>query len=163
MSNNICYDGVGAVREGDYPCDPNAEVSICCGSGSVCLDNLYCVTSDGSRASGTCTYRQWGTTGNPSCPCSPCKLERWLHQSPPANISEVTNTTLCSDGSYCCGLSLAQCCDQEKGWPIIHYENTATIPALSSGDPGWSSYYAGLHVSTNALFFVTTSTSVSTT
>ncbi|KAI9147813.1 hypothetical protein HJFPF1_12845 [Paramyrothecium foliicola] len=47
-----CYYPNGFEARDDYPCDPDAEVSVCCGRGfgSVCLSNKLC----GSANDGCC-------------------------------------------------------------------------------------------------------------
>ena len=58
------YDGRPSP---DFPCDPDANVSSCCGGGSKCVTNLYC-TSPYDQASlviGTCTDRSWESVACP--------------------------------------------------------------------------------------------------
>jgi hypothetical protein len=69
-----CYDSAGKLGP-DVPCDPNANVSACCGSGSVCVTNLYCLDNYGDNVPGTCTDSNWGVNPNPACPCRPSKLQ----------------------------------------------------------------------------------------
>jgi hypothetical protein len=46
----------------DQPCNPDADVSPCCGTGlgSVCLSNLLCQGSNGNVVRGSCTDKNWG-------------------------------------------------------------------------------------------------------
>lgn len=52
----------------DLPCDPSANVSACCGPGSTCSTNFYCIGSalgNHSKLVGSCTDRTWH---EPACP-----------------------------------------------------------------------------------------------
>ena len=66
-----CYDKNGGLSVDNVPCDDNAEHSACCGFGSTCINNLYCLIEGGYKVSGTCTDQSWGASGylNPVCPC----------------------------------------------------------------------------------------------
>jgi hypothetical protein len=61
-----CFYPDGAPSS-DIPCDPDAEVSMCCGSTSLCLSSGLCrdqITGpdDGiSYARGTCTDQDWAS------------------------------------------------------------------------------------------------------
>ena len=62
----------GTDASGDVPCDPYAQVSACCGAGSICISNLHChdpgiATFD---VPGTCTDQSFA---DPACPCPPSK------------------------------------------------------------------------------------------
>ena len=81
----VCYFPAGNVAYGNVPCDPNAEVSICCGDREHCLANGLCAvgdTSDGlggflnsgvEFARGSCTDPTWE---DPTCfqHCLSCEL-----------------------------------------------------------------------------------------
>ena len=60
---NTCYWPLGGVS-GAVPCDPNAEVSLCCGSQSACLTNGICQHDDTNTTGitysrGSCTDKTW--------------------------------------------------------------------------------------------------------
>lgn len=62
-----CYDSTGAVTD-NVPCNPDADVSVCCGAnqyGIACLDNKLCQGWDGQVFRGTCTDKTWKS---PDCP-----------------------------------------------------------------------------------------------
>ena len=59
-----CYWTNGELNR-DLPCDPNANVSACCGLDWTCSTNLYCSYSDGSTRVGSCTDKSWR---DPACP-----------------------------------------------------------------------------------------------
>lgn len=65
-----CYYPSGS-KSSDVPCDPDAEVSMCCGSRDACLSSGLCrIDGTGanvgiSYARGTCTDQTWGS---PICP-----------------------------------------------------------------------------------------------
>lgn len=60
-----CYFPNGQVAEDNYACDASADVSVCCGSGSVCLDNKVCLANNQETIRGACTDRTWTS---PECP-----------------------------------------------------------------------------------------------
>ncbi|KAK1994198.1 hypothetical protein LX36DRAFT_714066 [Colletotrichum falcatum] len=67
---NLCFFP-GGVQARDVPCDPTAEVSMCCGSAGACLSNGLCRLEDTSNstgiayARGTCSDPTWQS---PVCP-----------------------------------------------------------------------------------------------
>ena len=79
-----CYFPAGNIAYGNVPCNPDAEVSTCCGDASHCLANGLCAvgdTSDGlggflnsgvEFARGSCTDPSWQ---DPACfqHCLGCK------------------------------------------------------------------------------------------
>ena len=60
-----CYKATGQLSN-DLPCNPFANVSACCGEGSVCISNLFCITPWSSEVPGTCTDPSFS---DPACPC----------------------------------------------------------------------------------------------
>jgi hypothetical protein len=64
-----CYYPGGKEATDDLPCDPDAEVSVCCAGsvvlGFVCLSNKLCVSPKGRIARGSCTDPTWQS---PDCP-----------------------------------------------------------------------------------------------
>ena len=82
-----CYQAVDEELAGDFPCDPDADVSSCCASGNICSSNLYCVSaSNGQRYVGTCTDKTWSS---PACPFN-LSLSLLLNLS---CLSKVPNST----------------------------------------------------------------------
>jgi hypothetical protein len=73
-------------------------------------------------------------------------------------LNYANGVTMCSDGSYCCGVSQTDCCVNGQGLAIIDYGQTATIPASSAA---LTTYYAGVHVSTRPISRKTTGSSSS--
>lgn len=61
-----CYNPSG-VAFPDFPCDPGANVSACCGGRYICTTNFYCETAStpGVKFVGSCTDKTWQ---NPACP-----------------------------------------------------------------------------------------------
>ncbi|KAM0797683.1 hypothetical protein BDR22DRAFT_433971 [Usnea florida] len=61
-----CYSH-GGKPSSDIPCDPSANVSACCGGGSTCLTNFYCIGGpvDHEKLVGSCTDKTWH---DPACP-----------------------------------------------------------------------------------------------
>jgi hypothetical protein len=83
-SGNICYYPNGDTMGTDVPHDPDAPVTQCCGSRSVCLTNGLCALEAAddtgiSYARGTCTDRSWSS---PLCP-----QQFQLNQDTPTNSS----------------------------------------------------------------------------
>ncbi|KAK2054209.1 hypothetical protein LY76DRAFT_649272 [Colletotrichum caudatum] len=67
---NLCFFP-GGVQARDVPCDPTAEVSMCCGSADACLSNGLCKLDGTTNATGiayargTCSDPTWQS---PVCP-----------------------------------------------------------------------------------------------
>lgn len=59
-----CYYDVGSPAN-DFPCDPAANVSICCGGSYYCAEDFYCIIRVGSWGVGSCTDKRWQ---DPACP-----------------------------------------------------------------------------------------------
>lgn len=59
-----CYYDVGSPAN-DFPCDPAANVSICCGGSYYCAEDFYCINRVGSWGVGSCTDKRWQ---DPACP-----------------------------------------------------------------------------------------------
>lgn len=49
-----CYGFAGEPVQ-DFPCDPSANVSACCGPLWTCSNNLYCTEGNNDRIIGSCT------------------------------------------------------------------------------------------------------------
>jgi hypothetical protein len=58
-----CYFPDGSGTSDNYPCDPDAEDSVCCGGarGSYCMSNKLCGNGDGNTIRGACTDPDWRT------------------------------------------------------------------------------------------------------
>ena len=65
-----CYRLDGSINNDDFPCNPSADHSICCGSGWACLENGLCQNTlhsnselpEGTNWLGTCTDISWNST-----------------------------------------------------------------------------------------------------
>lgn len=145
--SGLCYAQKGCfypngVRAGaDFPCDPEAADSACCGVGevgTVCLTNGLCRRPNGNIIRGSCTDRSWNS---PECPkfclgrypitSSIYHTDAWrcpqqLEQAIPAfyvltrqsgaaaggsEFISCANVTA-TDTSYCCIDHPALCCDE---------------------------------------------------
>jgi len=64
-----CYYPNGKEATSDFPCDPDAEHSVCCsgdaGFASACLSNKLCQSTSGRIIRGACTDPTWMS---PECP-----------------------------------------------------------------------------------------------
>ncbi|KAK3985671.1 hypothetical protein QBC44DRAFT_249853 [Cladorrhinum sp. PSN332] len=102
-----CYYPNGREATGDFPCDPDAEASPCCGGGfgTVCLFNKLCQSPDGNVIRGSCTDDQFGSA---SCPkfC----LGANLGGTDLISCSNVTGNA----ASYCCDHTV-NCCSSGVG------------------------------------------------
>jgi hypothetical protein len=61
LAASKCYYPNGD-ESADYPCDPDAEESVCCADASVgfaCLSNKLCLSPGGRTARGSCTDKTW--------------------------------------------------------------------------------------------------------
>ena len=138
-----CYSWDGSSSN-NIPCNPEANVSTCCGSGSKCMTNIYCENPSGFQVVGECTERSWDS---PACPwrLSGCALyssiDCLLTISADADrimmedriFSYQANTTACSDGTLCPKTfpSTAEnttCCDAREGKQEINFHNLERIP-----------------------------------
>ena len=82
LTAHTCYFPLGDVS-GDVPCDPDAHVSLCCGSRSACLSNGICKQNDSNigYSCGTCTDKTWTSS---ICPqhCQVSKSSRRQASAP---------------------------------------------------------------------------------
>ncbi|KAI0533728.1 hypothetical protein GGR58DRAFT_485534 [Xylaria digitata] len=105
-SKAACYDTSGIERDGFFPCNTSAEVSICCGGTDYCLDNGLCLDAFGDNifTVQACTSATWDAPCKQHCPGLP----------PTDNYYQ--DLTLCKStdkvsGSYCCGQNASCCSD----------------------------------------------------
>ena len=144
-----CYQAFEREVSGDFPCNPDANVSSCCAPGNICSSNLLC-TSASNRQDyvGTCTDVTWSS---PACPfnLSWCLLLVLSYTSKGYKplitaalasgafdpfydkFSNGLNTTQCADGTLCPFASNQDCCDAKRGVTEIQYNYTtgAVMPA----------------------------------
>ncbi|KXX74638.1 hypothetical protein MMYC01_208524 [Madurella mycetomatis] len=95
----------GARAPTNFPCDPDAEDSACCGGevGMACLTNKLCRGPDGNTIRGSCTDRNWN-----SLDCPQFCLGAREGGTDLISCANVTGT----DTSYCCDGHRAFCCDE---------------------------------------------------
>ena len=60
-----CYNFDRSVAKGNYACNLSANVTSCCGIGSICLDNKVCQNGNNQIIRGACTDPTWTS---PECP-----------------------------------------------------------------------------------------------
>ncbi|TGJ86959.1 hypothetical protein E0Z10_g1847 [Xylaria hypoxylon] len=72
-SDAVCYDTSGLARDGFFPCNTSAEVSVCCGGTDYCLDNGLCLdtTGDNIFTVQACTSVTWDAPCKQYCPGLP--------------------------------------------------------------------------------------------
>ncbi|KAL8674293.1 MAG: hypothetical protein Q9168_001286 [Polycauliona sp. 1 TL-2023] len=151
----------GGESSVDFPCDPEAETSACCGGDWICGTNLYCESKDGDRYQGSCTDSNWDMNNNPACPFA-------LYNGEPAdffdygqNTTRCTNTnpqTLCPNNNF--AKSNNTCCNDHEGIEEINYLNNKPLPTAKAD---LSSYYAdaGLTIPTDGVYKAVGATSTS--
>ncbi|PTB64867.1 hypothetical protein BBK36DRAFT_1170536 [Trichoderma citrinoviride] len=101
-----CYYPDGSPSS-DFPCDPNAKESACCGSGlgSTCLSNRLCQSNNGNIIRGSCSDKDWSSPA-----CAPFCLGADTGGTDLISCSNVTN----ADNSFCCDHTNG-CCDSGAG------------------------------------------------
>ncbi|CAG9982621.1 unnamed protein product [Clonostachys byssicola] len=104
-----CVYPDGTDSKYDYPCDPNADVSICCGGrpGTSCLANKLCEIGTGDRSRGSCTKKN-----DPKC-ADYCLETR----SQGISLISCTNSTK-KENSYCCDFDPG-CCDSNRVFDLL--------------------------------------------
>ncbi|KAK4040448.1 hypothetical protein C8A01DRAFT_15685 [Parachaetomium inaequale] len=123
-----CYFPNGELAP-DYPCDPTAEESACCGVTALCLTNKLCRTPEGNLVRGTCTEKNWNTAecaqyclSRPPQPTT--SATKSANQSirpgePGKDLISCSNVTG-NDPQYCCEGDNPGCCDSGKGrFPVL--------------------------------------------
>lgn len=120
-----CYQAVDNEVSGDFPCNPDADISSCCSSGNVCSSNLYCVSaSNQQNYVGTCTDKTWSSS---ACPFNLTSgiFDPWYDK-----FNYTLNTTQCSDGTLCPFANNRGCCDENQGIKEVHYNynSSAVMP-----------------------------------
>ncbi|KAI4108349.1 MAG: hypothetical protein LQ339_002250 [Xanthoria mediterranea] len=126
-----CYK-YGGNSSPDFPCNPEAETSACCGQGYICRTNLYCEDSnDGAKYAGTCTDSNWDLNNDPACPFVLNKV----YDPDIGDFDYDLNTTRCRDTSpqtLCpnnySSTSNNTCCDKSQGIIEINYQNIKPLP-----------------------------------
>ncbi|KAL8803125.1 MAG: hypothetical protein Q9182_003375 [Xanthomendoza sp. 2 TL-2023] len=138
-----CFRWNGNYAE-DFPCNPEAEVSACCGGDWICGTNLYCKNkNNGDLLIGTCTDRSWGSDNVPGCPFV---LNAGKTVSNLDHFDYKLNTTRCTaDDTLCPNNYFSKtnqtCCDRHQGKKEIFFQNNAVIPKAKAE---LSTYYASV-------------------
>ncbi|KAH7017201.1 hypothetical protein EDB80DRAFT_278810 [Ilyonectria destructans] len=106
FATSQCYYPNGD-EAADFPCDPKADESVCCGGGlgSVCLSNKLCLGANGNTVRGSYTDKNWA-----SSECAMFCLGADAGGTDLISCSNVTN----SDTSYCCDPN-PNCCNSGVG------------------------------------------------
>ncbi|KAL7941560.1 hypothetical protein V8C42DRAFT_334922 [Trichoderma barbatum] len=138
-----CYFPNGRPSN-DFPCNPNAKQSACCGGGlgASCLSNKLCQSNDGNIIRGSCSDKNWS-----SPECANYCLSADTGGTDLISCSNVTNT----DTSYCCDHTNG-CCDtgagrfkvlpkEPKVWATWNNEATAykVVGTVYTGSPSTTS------------------------
>ncbi|KAL0938460.1 uncharacterized protein CTRU02_205070 [Colletotrichum truncatum] len=118
---NLCFFP-GGIQSLDVPCDPKAEVSMCCGSVNACLSNGLCKLEDTSNntgiayARGTCSDPTWQS---PICPQN-CVLNPDTRKNSSAydfrfngvQVWQCDSQGFATPGKFCCesAAEKTRCC-----------------------------------------------------
>ncbi|KAK4151131.1 transcription initiation factor IID, 18kD subunit-domain-containing protein [Chaetomidium leptoderma] len=128
----------------DFPCDPDAEDSVCCADvqtvGQACLSNKLCVSSQNRIARGSCTDKTWR-----SPECAPYCMGERGRGADLVSCSNVTGT----NSFFCCS-GVADCCDSGVGrfeappadpftWAVWEKTGYAVLTPRSASSPSASS------------------------
>ncbi|KFA55968.1 hypothetical protein S40293_04042 [Stachybotrys chartarum IBT 40293] len=107
VAGQQCYFPDGSEALGNFPCDPDAEDSVCCGGsrGTVCISNKLCGSGNGNVIRGACTDQDWT-----SAECPYYCLGAETGGTDLISCANVTDST----ASYCCDHN-AGCCDGGVG------------------------------------------------
>ncbi|KAK7935887.1 hypothetical protein PG985_001382 [Apiospora marii] len=102
-----CYYPNGKVAADDLPCNPNSDVSPCCGNGLgwVCMENGLCLAPQGNTIRGSCTDKNWGEG------CTRFCLGENLGGTDLISCENSTGI----DTSYCCDHQNGPCCENGVG------------------------------------------------
>lgn len=66
-----CYTPDGSASDDSkWPCNPDADTSLCCDAADYCLDSLLCLNTgaDNLLSLQGCTNPTWPVACNPICP-----------------------------------------------------------------------------------------------
>lgn len=66
-----CFKADGSTSHDDeWPCDPDADTSLCCGAADYCLGSVMCLDTgtDNRLSLQGCTNSSWPEACNPMCP-----------------------------------------------------------------------------------------------
>ncbi|KXX81091.1 hypothetical protein MMYC01_202798 [Madurella mycetomatis] len=110
LAQSQCFLPNGKLSPGDFPCDPDAEESMCCGGepGTACLSNKLCSGPSARPAQGACTDKFFLS---PECD-SYCPTP--ISSAGRRDLISCANVTG-TDTSYCCGEHPDSCCDSGVG------------------------------------------------
>ncbi|KAL8891965.1 MAG: hypothetical protein Q9215_001076 [Flavoplaca cf. flavocitrina] len=131
-----CYYLGGRSSSTDYPCNPEAETSTCCGGDWICGTNLYCESKGGDKYQGSCTDSKWDINNNPACPFAlnyDLTEPGYDYFDYELNTTRCTNTnpqTLCPNNDF--STSNETCCEAGQGILEINYQNSEPLPTAKA-------------------------------
>ncbi|KAK3306232.1 uncharacterized protein B0T15DRAFT_534742 [Chaetomium strumarium] len=133
-----CYFPNGRESSSDVPCDPSAEVSMCCPSRAACLSSGLCANPETgpnqgiSYARGTCTDKSWRSA---VCP-QRCRINQDTATNSSAydfgtdgvQVWECVGQGYAKPGAYCCESAgeSTRCCRTQTA--------VFSLPAASVGN-----------------------------
>lgn len=83
-STTGCFKADGSTSHDDeWPCDPDADTSLCCGATDYCLGSVMCLDTgaDNMLSLQGCTNSSWPEACNPMCPGTSEYTESPAHHS----------------------------------------------------------------------------------
>ncbi|KAK4235537.1 hypothetical protein C8A03DRAFT_46341 [Achaetomium macrosporum] len=150
LAENKCYYPNGVESDVDFPCDPNAEQSPCCGGGFgyTCLTNKLCRGPDGNLIRGSCTARDWSAPE-----CAHYCLGATSGGTDLISCQNITGT----DTLFCCDPGRAFCCNDG----VARFEVLPSKPQImATWDTSASQFVVVLKTTSSLL---STSTTLATT
>jgi hypothetical protein len=142
-TNSTCYFPNGKESNGGV-CNPNAEVSACCGPTFICLSNGLCKPGPDSKKTYSYNFYRSACTdasfNSSSCPrfCTDCMLpiDDFVAYTDshlaPYHIDRGQGVKSCGNDTYCCGASGDCCTDTSNVFSLNAAEVVKTISASSA-------------------------------
>ncbi|CAF9934328.1 MAG: hypothetical protein HETSPECPRED_009184 [Heterodermia speciosa] len=144
-SSLTCYNPDGTINDIDTPCDPEAEVTHCCGGDSLCLDNKLCWEQQYANLNqGSCTDRSWSSS------------ECFTNSEGTGAMCDIPDAYI-----FVCQQTggLQFYCDTEDS---IQCTNETTTPTFSVGSAYLADYRNGSSFSVSYEYFTETLTATAT-
>ncbi|CAJ2506328.1 Uu.00g004580.m01.CDS01 [Anthostomella pinea] len=115
-----CYDVSGNLKSTMSPCDPSADVSVCCSDSDYCLDNGLCLDAGGDNMFTVqgCSSKTWEAPCRQYCP-DEGQTSNWYQ------VLTLCSTNQRVSAEYCCGEN-STCCSETASESLI------TLPIATS-------------------------------
>ncbi|KAF2115078.1 hypothetical protein BDV96DRAFT_600213 [Lophiotrema nucula] len=139
-SNSTCYYPAGLENRG-IPCNPDAEVSSCCGPGFVCLSNGLCTPGKDDKKTYRYKYYRSGCTDPTwnSTDCPQYCLDVLTTNEASDSLDAGEGIQSCGSNSYCCNKNYDCCSNSTNVFTLGTANIVRTIPYFSSTSTSSSS------------------------